>query len=65
MSQNSNIRTDINSCKNLDYNNSRVKHPYEHKSDFIEIKKEIRDANGKVITEESNVKTCAIVKGLY
>lgn len=42
-----------------------MKAPYEHKSDFTEIKKEIRDANGKVISQEPNVKTCQNVKGLY
>jgi len=32
----------------------RIKALYEHKSDFKEVKKVIRDENGKVITLERN-----------
>ena len=42
-----------------------MKAPYEHQSDFTEVKKEIRDSNGRVITEAPNVKTSQRVKGLY
>lgn len=42
----------------------RIKALYEHKSDFKEVKKVIRDENGKVITLERNPQSGPI-KNLY
>ena len=51
ISLNLNIQMDTNQCK---FYNFRVKHPYEHKSDFKKVVKEVRGEDGRVIVQPRN-----------